>query len=119
MMQQSSKCSKEPSSKASDPSQGNLKIHLRLIRHFFTALPDGRAVSYYIAKDMLPLDIVSGEGFLRMVKEFEPRYNPPGRKALTTHYLPRLYQQQLDQVKASLSDLRYSTSFAMTIMSCK
>ena len=45
-----------------------------------------RAVCYYIAKDMLPLDTVSGEGFLHMIKEFEPRYNPPGRKALTTNY---------------------------------
>ena len=54
------------------------------------------SVCYYIAKDMLPLDTVSSEGFLRMVNKFEPRYSPPGRKALTTHYLPRLYQQQLD-----------------------
>ena len=72
------------------------------------------AVCYYIAKDMLPLDTVSSEGFLQMVNEFEPRYKPPGRKALTTHYLPRLYQQQLDRVKASLSDSRYSVSFVMT-----
>jgi len=49
-----------------------------------------------------------------MVEEFEPRHKPPGRKALTTHYLPILYQQQLDKVKALLSDSRYSTSFAMT-----
>ena len=49
-----------------------------------------------------------------MVNKFKPRYKPPGRKALTTHYLLRLYQQQLDQVKALLSDSRYSISFAMT-----
>ena len=60
------------------------------------------------------LDTVSSEGFLQMVNEFEPRYKPPGRKALTTHYLPRLYQQQLDRVKALLSNSRYSISFAMT-----
>ena len=48
------------------------------------------AVSYFIAKDMLPLDMVSGKEFLHMVKEFEPCYNPPGRKALTTHYLTKL-----------------------------
>ena len=40
---------------------------------------------YYIAKDMLPLDTVSGEGFLHMVNKFEPRYKPPGRKALTNN----------------------------------
>lgn len=49
-----------------------------------------------------------------MIHEFEPRYSPPGRKSLTTQYLPRLYQQQLDHVKASLSDSRYSKSFVMT-----
>ena len=60
---------------------------------------------------MLPLDTVSGEGFLRMIKEFEPRYNPPGRKALTINYLPNLYRKELDHVMTSLSD---STSFSMT-----
>jgi len=49
-----------------------------------------------------------------MVHEFEPRYNPPDRKALTINYLPKLYKQQLDRVKASLSDSRYSTSFVKT-----
>ena len=60
---------------------------------------------------MLPLDTVSGEGFLHMIKEFEPRYNPPGRKALTTNYLPSSYQSEMDRVKVSLGDV---TSFAMT-----
>jgi len=60
---------------------------------------------------MLPLDTVNGEGFLCMIKEFEPRYSPPGRKALTTNYSPNLYQRELDHVKKSLSD---STSFSMT-----
>lgn len=72
------------------------------------------AVCYHIAKDMLHLDTVSDEGFLHMLYEFEPRYNLLSRKALTTHYLLRLYQQQLDQVKASLSDSQYSI-FAMVI----
>jgi len=63
---------------------------------------------------MQPLDTIGSEGFLHMVHEFEPRYNPPGRKVLTIHYLPKLYQQKLDRVKASLSDSRHSTSFVMT-----
>ena len=70
-----------------------------------------KAICYYIAKDMIPLDTVSSEGFLHMIKDFEPRYNLPGRKALTTNYLPSLYQQEMDRVKASLGD---ATSFAMT-----
>ena len=48
------------------------------------------AVSYYIAKDMLPLDMVGGEGVFMHGKEFEPRYNPLGRKALTTHYFDKI-----------------------------
>ena len=43
-----------------------------------------------------------------MIKEFEPRYNPPGRKVLTTNYLPNLYRRESDRVKTSL------TSFSMT-----
>jgi len=103
---------------SSDPSQlqitNSLAVHLPLAHTTARWKKLTEAVCYYIAKDMLPLDTASGEGFLRMVKEFEPRYKPPGRKALTTHYLPILYQQQLDRVKALLSDSRYSTSFAMT-----
>ena len=60
---------------------------------------------------MLPLHTVSGEEFLHKIKEFEPRYNPPGRRALTTNYLSSLYQQEMDRVKASLGD---PASFAMT-----
>ena len=53
---------------------------------------------------MLPLDTVSDEGFLCMY----------GKRIRTKVQPPRLYQQQLDEVKSSLSDSRYSTSFAMT-----
>ena len=90
MLQQSSKGLKEPLSKASDPS---FAAHSPLPRNTTRWTV---SVCYYIAKDMLPLDTVSGKGFLHMVNEFKSRYDPPGRKALTTHYLPRLYQQQLD-----------------------
>ena len=128
MTQQSSEGLKELLSTASKPLQRQLKdsfaAHSPLPHSTTRWKKLTEAVCYYIAKDMLPLDTVSSEGFLQMVNEFEPRYKPPSRKALTTHYLPRLYQQQLDQVKASLSDSRYSVSFAMTtdinlVFSCK
>ena len=92
MLQQSSdtsKGSKEPSSKASDLLQTQLKdsfsAHSPLPRNTMRWKKLTESVCYYIAKDMLPLDTVSGEGFLRMVIEFEPRYSPTGRKALTNH----------------------------------
>jgi len=113
--QGSQSASKQPSSTPRDSSQSSIKdslaSHLPLAHSTTRWKKLTEAVCYYIAKDMLPLDTVSGEGFLRMIKEFEPRYNPPGRKALTTNYLPHLYQRELDRVKNSLSD---STSFSMT-----
>jgi len=93
MMQQSIKGSnlKETSSKASNPSQRQLKDSFAA----HTLLPHNNArwkkltdaVCYYIAKDMHLLDTVGSEGFLCMVQEFKPRYNPPGRKALTMYSL--------------------------------
>ena len=104
--------SKQPPIDPSQPSiTDSLSTHLPLAHTTTRWKKLTEAVCYYIAKDMLPLDTVSGQGFLRMIKEFEPRYNPPGRKALTTNYLPNLYRRELDRVKTSLSD---STSFSMT-----
>ena len=113
--QQNSEGLKEPSKTKSSGAQKQLKesfvAHAPLSHSTTRWKKLTEAVCYYIANDMLPLDTVSGEGFLHMIKEFEPRYNPPGRKALTTNYLPSLYQREMDRVKASLGD---ATSFAMT-----
>ena len=113
--QQNSEGLKEPSKTNSSDAQKQLKesfvAHASLSHSTTRWKKLTEAVCYYIAKDMLPLDTVSSEGFLHMIKEFEPRYNPPGRKALTTNYLPSLYQQEMDRVKASLGD---ATSFAVT-----
>ena len=107
--------SQQSSSKSIDPLppdiRDTLTAHLPLAHTSKRWKKLTESVCYYIAKDMLSLDTVSGEGFLSMLKAFEPRYTPPGRKALTTNYLPKLYKRELDNVKMSLSD---STPFSMT-----
>ena len=44
------------------------------------------SVCYFVAKDMQPLDTVNDVGFRSMIREFEPRYTPPDRKTIATHY---------------------------------
>ena len=46
------------------------------------------AVCSFVVKDMQPLDTVNDAGFCKMIHEFEPRYTPPDRKTIATHYLP-------------------------------
>ena len=44
--------------------RNSLKNHLPFMCHYLTALPGGKADRSHIAKDMLPLDTDSDEGFL-------------------------------------------------------
>ena len=50
------------------------------------------AVCYFIAKDTQPFDTVTDHGFRHMLRVFEPRYIPPDRKTVTTHYMPQMYE---------------------------
>jgi len=76
--QQGSESSSKQSS--SDPSQlqimDSLAAHLPLVHTTVKWKKLTEAVCYYIAKDMLPLDTVSGEGFLRVwLKNLSPDTN--------------------------------------------
>ena len=70
------------------------------------------AVCSCVAKDSLPLDSVNDPGFRFMLKTFEPRYNPPDRKALSTHYMVELYQREKSKVADQIS--RGMSHFAIT-----
>ena len=69
------------------------------------------AVCYFIAKDLQPLDTVDDKGFCHLLRTIEPRYELPSRKALTTKYLPQLFDGVTAKVKKELSS---SSSFALT-----
>ena len=42
-----------------------------------------KAVGYFVAKDMMPLNVVHGKGFCHLVEKLEPRFTIPSRKTLT------------------------------------
>ena len=69
------------------------------------------SMCYFIAKDMQPLDTVDDRGFRHLVHSFEPRYDPPSRKTLTTKYLPQLFEGEKANIKHDLSGIR---SFSLT-----
>ena len=69
------------------------------------------AVCYFVAKDMQPLDTVNDTGFRKMIHEFEPRYTPPDRKTIATHYLPQMFENEKRRIQEAVSSV---TSYAVT-----
>ncbi|KAG1945207.1 zinc finger BED domain-containing protein 1-like [Pimephales promelas] len=51
------------------------------------------AVTFYLAKDMIPIKTVENEGFKRMLKVVDPRYEIPSRKYFSATAIPRLYSE--------------------------
>ncbi len=49
-----------------------------------------RAVSFFLAKDMIPLSTVERDGFRKLVKVLDSRYELPGRKYFSKTALPQL-----------------------------
>ncbi|KAL0187841.1 hypothetical protein M9458_014940, partial [Cirrhinus mrigala] len=54
-----------------------------------------------VEKDMLPLDFVSGEGFLELIQFLEPNYTVPSRQTITTRIEERFVKKK-DELKARL-----------------
>ena len=63
------------------------------------------AICYFLAKDMMPFDTVNDPGFRYMIKTFEPRYTPPDRKTISTHYMQDLYQREKIRVQQQLNNI--------------
>ena len=105
--QQNSEELKEPSKTNSSDAQKQLKesfvAHAPLSHSTTRWKKLTEAVCYYIAKDMLPLDMVSGEWFLHMIKEFELRYNP---EALPDNNTPE--EQAKIELQQYIDDFIYS-----------
>ena len=62
------------------------------------------SVCYFLAKDLHPLSTVNDQGFLNMLKVFEPRYTPPDRTTFSRHYLPELYTKEREKICKQTSD---------------
>ena len=69
------------------------------------------SISYFIAKDMQPYDTINDVGFRHMIATFQPRYTPPDRKTLATHYIPRMFDSETTRIQQQISQAEY---FAIT-----
>ena len=50
-----------------------------------------KAVGYFVAKDMMPLNVVHGKGFCQLVEKLEPHFTIPSCKTLTERIIPTMY----------------------------
>ncbi|KAE8739554.1 hypothetical protein FOCC_FOCC014937 [Frankliniella occidentalis] len=108
----------------------NLKNHIK--RHHFSEkskkstglgrqtsitdfkIPDSKStdrlhmhVAYFVATSNLPLSLVEKEGFIRLCHTLRPGYKPPGRKALTNNYIPKLYLSTKENIESMLAEANW------------
>ena len=60
---------------------------------------------------MQPYDTINDAGFWHMIATFRPRYAPPDRKTLATHYTPRMFDSETKRIQQQISQAQY---FAIT-----
>ena len=66
-----------------------------------------RAITYYLAKDAVPLYTVERAGFKHMVSKLNPRYELPSRKVFSSKEIPTLYTNVRSSVMAELKQIKY------------
>ena len=64
-------------------------------------------VSYYLAKDMVPLYSVEKPGFKELVSIFDKQYELPSRKYFSQVAIPSLYTNTRDKIAEEISHLGY------------
>ena len=63
------------------------------------------AVTYFIAKDSLPIFTVEKSGFKRLMRTFDPRYELPSRSYFSRTAIPALYESVRERVKQDLAEV--------------
>ncbi|MBN3304884.1 LRC59 protein, partial [Amia calva] len=62
------------------------------------------AVAYFIAKDMMPFQIVEKFGFRKLVEKLNPTYNLPSRTFFSTKAVPKMYNELRVNVEKCVSE---------------
>lgn len=65
------------------------------------------AVTFHIGKDMVPLQTVEKEGFKRLLKTVDTRYELPSRKYFSQTSLPRMYTECREKIVGQLQNVAY------------
>lgn len=68
------------------------------------------AVTYCVAKDMMPLYSVEKSGFKHLLHTFDPHYEVPSRNYMSRVAIPSLYNATKDQVLKSIQGSQYFSS---------
>nr|XP_054603768.1 E3 SUMO-protein ligase ZBED1-like [Nothobranchius furzeri] len=66
-----------------------------------------KAITFCIAKDMMPLNTVEKEGFKHLIKVLDQRYEIPGRKYFSQTALPQLYDECREKLEMDLKDVSF------------
>ena len=102
---QSSSSSSKSSAQATQPTLENLIEKSKQYGKKWQALTD--SVTKCITMDMMPIYTVEKEGFRRMLKTFDPRYELPGRKYFSNTAIPSLYTEVRARVAKELEESNY------------
>ena len=73
-----------------------------------------------IVLDCHPFSVVDDEGFIRLIKELEPRYTLPSRRYFTENVVTKIYEylkQEVSQALSGIEYFRYTTDVWSTCVS--
>ena len=65
------------------------------------------SVTYFLAKDSQAMYTVEKPGFKKMLKTFDAKYKPPGRKYFSETAIPSLYSSLREQLVTELSSVKH------------
>ncbi|XP_049337568.1 E3 SUMO-protein ligase ZBED1-like [Astyanax mexicanus] len=106
----------QPSSSGVSPKQQSIVATFASITPYETKTKRHqeitKAVTYFMAKDMMPLSTVEKEGFKNLVKVLDSRYQLPGRKYFSQTALPLLYEECRAKLEAELKLVRHFATTA-------
>ncbi|XP_053506474.1 E3 SUMO-protein ligase ZBED1-like [Ictalurus furcatus] len=71
-----------------------------------------KAVTNFLAKDMMPFSMVENVGFRKMMSVIDPRYEIPGRKYFSSTAIPTLYSEVRERVQEQLKSGSYFATTA-------
>ncbi|XP_067257230.1 E3 SUMO-protein ligase ZBED1-like [Chanodichthys erythropterus] len=71
-----------------------------------------KAITNFLAKDMMPFSTVENVGFRKMMSVIDPRYELPGRKYFSRTAIPKLYGEVRERVEEQLKSVSYFATTA-------
>ncbi|KAL6473716.1 hypothetical protein MHYP_G00172770 [Metynnis hypsauchen] len=71
-----------------------------------------KAVTNFLAKDMMPFTTVENVGFRKMMSVIDPRYELPGRRYFSRTAIPELYGEVRERVEEKLKSASYFATTA-------